>query len=559
MRRHPTAFIASTCAALCLLSLVTYTNASIGPQLLHQRTVLQTSDAPSPSPPPPPTSIADEYDTHKPWVWDWQQILGIILSIIVSLASGPGGQGGASFYIPLFSVLLQFSVRAAAAMATFIVFLGCISAVIPAMLKDNPVTLHRAPMIDYTTLIVMMPPMLLGISFGVILNSVLANWLIDFLVIGVWLWSIWKMVRAYRRTHARETRALEKMKDRLEMKKENEKDSSLSPLSASQEVVVVGLKSNQHDDVSLPETTVSKKKRKSFSSYFKSFSKWMKDWWAIQPKKILCLVMLPFVVYVVCQIILGNESISPRCSATYWGILGGLAAFLALYVAAVSVWLVKKAKKDEEMIRAPTSHAGLSFKLSSSPTDLAGSEGNEKEEAGNSPQNRLREAIQTSMRLRLNEAAILWNSPKKIITTAPIMSLIGAFGGALGLGGAAFVSPILLDDGLHPKCAAATCKFILLISTCGASVAYLVMQKINITYGVVYGLINLCVTPIGVYAMDKVADRTGHPSYIIMIQIVRVAVGIIIQIAFSLVPSVNDLVKGTEPDAGFNPSGVCST
>ena len=50
----------------------------------------------------------------------------------------PGGQGGGSFYIPLFSVLLGFTVNQAAGLSAAVVFFGCVAMVAQAVALPHP-------------------------------------------------------------------------------------------------------------------------------------------------------------------------------------------------------------------------------------------------------------------------------------------------------------------------------------------------------------------------------------------------------------------------------------
>ncbi|KAF6252545.1 hypothetical protein COO60DRAFT_517022 [Scenedesmus sp. NREL 46B-D3] len=63
-------------------------------------------------------------DASSPFVLDWRNGVGLALSVLVAFISGPGGQGGGSFYIPLFSVLLGFTTNQAAALSSATVFFG---------------------------------------------------------------------------------------------------------------------------------------------------------------------------------------------------------------------------------------------------------------------------------------------------------------------------------------------------------------------------------------------------------------------------------------------------
>ncbi|KIY98771.1 hypothetical protein MNEG_9194 [Monoraphidium neglectum] len=136
----------------------------------------------------------------SPFVMDTPNVIGLLLSALVAFISGPGGQGGSSFYVCVFCVLLKLPLAEAAGTAAFVVFAGSVASALSAMGRLNPASAKPAPLIDYDSVLVMLPPMLLGIAWGVLVNAVLAEWCLNLLLLMTWAWMVYTLTRSLIRT-----------------------------------------------------------------------------------------------------------------------------------------------------------------------------------------------------------------------------------------------------------------------------------------------------------------------------------------------------------------------
>lgn len=67
----------------------------------------------------------------------------------------------------------------------------------------------------------------------------------------------------------------------------------------------------------------------------------------------------------------------------------------------------------------------------------------------------------------------------------------------------------------------ATVKFLLLASTGASSISFIAHGSLNVTYGLVYGLLSLLTTPVGQWATDAWVRRTGAPSFLVILNLFR--------------------------------------
>jgi hypothetical protein len=101
----------------------------------------------------------------RPWEWSWHNGLGLALCLLTSFAVAPTGGGGGALFMPVFSVLLGFPVADAAAITSVVISLGCITSAASSVAALNPVVgppAPPAPLVDYTTVLVLAPALLLG-------------------------------------------------------------------------------------------------------------------------------------------------------------------------------------------------------------------------------------------------------------------------------------------------------------------------------------------------------------------------------------------------------------
>eukprot|EP00877_Chromochloris_zofingiensis_P001373 jgi/Chrzof1/11236/Cz05g28310.t1 len=118
----------------------------------------------------------------KHFTWDGRNIAGIVLGVLVSLTSCIDRECGSTLFLVLFSVLLGFPMRRAVAFTALTVFLGSLGPGISAMSEAVDTERGVLALVDYPALLVLLPTMYYGLSFGVIINAWLPNWMLILLV-----------------------------------------------------------------------------------------------------------------------------------------------------------------------------------------------------------------------------------------------------------------------------------------------------------------------------------------------------------------------------------------
>ena len=95
---------------------------------------------------------------------------------------GAAGIGGGAVYVPLFNALLFFSIKASTALSQATITSSSLMSLVYFFFQSHPID-KSLPLIDYDCALLFAPTLLMGTSFGVLLNAILPAWLITFLLI----------------------------------------------------------------------------------------------------------------------------------------------------------------------------------------------------------------------------------------------------------------------------------------------------------------------------------------------------------------------------------------
>ncbi|WCJ40772.1 Sulfite exporter TauE/SafE family protein [Euphorbia peplus] len=111
----------------------------------------------------------------------WRIVAGSIMGFLIAAVGSIGGGGGGGIFVPMLTLIIRFDAKSATALSECLVT-GVAASTVFYNLKLRHPTLD-IPIIDYDLALLIQPVMILGISFGVILNAILAEWMITVLLI----------------------------------------------------------------------------------------------------------------------------------------------------------------------------------------------------------------------------------------------------------------------------------------------------------------------------------------------------------------------------------------
>jgi len=98
-----------------------------------------------------------------------------------------------------------------------------------------------------------------------------------------------------------------------------------------------------------------------------------------------------------------------------------------------------------------------------------------------------------------------------------LCSTAGLAAGMFGIGGGIVKGPLMLEMNVYAPVTSATSATMILFTSSGASVSYLLFQQLNLNYGVILFCLGVVWTLFGQIALNKVVKASGRNSYIILI------------------------------------------
>ncbi|XP_026405826.1 sulfite exporter TauE/SafE family protein 3-like [Papaver somniferum] len=111
----------------------------------------------------------------------WRIVVGSIIAFIASAFGSVGGVGGGGIYVPMLILVIGFDAKSSVPISKCMI-MGTAASTVYCNLKRRHPTLEM-PVIDYNLAVLIQPMLMLGISIGVGLGGILADWMVTVLLI----------------------------------------------------------------------------------------------------------------------------------------------------------------------------------------------------------------------------------------------------------------------------------------------------------------------------------------------------------------------------------------
>lgn len=111
----------------------------------------------------------------------WKIIVGSVVGFLGAALGSVGGVGGGGIFVPMLTLIIGFDPKSSTAISKCMIMGAAGSTVYYNMRLRHP-TLDM-PLIDYDLALLFQPMLMLGISIGVFLNVVFADWMVTVLLI----------------------------------------------------------------------------------------------------------------------------------------------------------------------------------------------------------------------------------------------------------------------------------------------------------------------------------------------------------------------------------------
>lgn len=107
---------------------------------------------------------------------------------------------------------------------------------------------------------------------------------------------------------------------------------------------------------------------------------------------------------------------------------------------------------------------------------------------------------------------------RKVVTKLVIFALLGGWvSGALGLGGGAIFNPLLLSMGVPPSVASSTGMYMIMFSTAGSSITYIVFGTLNMEFALWIGLWCTVASLAGLVILNRVMKKFDRQSPVVFL------------------------------------------
>jgi uncharacterized membrane protein YfcA len=122
---------------------------------------------------PPPPQLPAERGANSPLELDATTLAAVALAAAACALSLSAGVGGGGLLVPILHAAAGFDVKAATALSQAAIAASGLGAVAFSLRRRHPEE-EGKPLVDLDLALVLLPPLLLGVSLGVLLNAVLA-------------------------------------------------------------------------------------------------------------------------------------------------------------------------------------------------------------------------------------------------------------------------------------------------------------------------------------------------------------------------------------------------
>lgn len=180
----------------------------------------------------------DKTCIHKDLFPDWRtlDIIGMVLILIACVLANVAGIGGGSVFMPILLIIFQYNTNDAVPMSSCVTCGVQLCRLIISYWERHPKA--NRPAIDYALAGVFTPSIVLGTSFGVLLNQVISNVVCLILIIVVMFVNIYstmgKAVKIYKKER-KERKENEEMKKRINITKSESAEVNLNEKNKTNE------------------------------------------------------------------------------------------------------------------------------------------------------------------------------------------------------------------------------------------------------------------------------------------------------------------------------------
>ncbi|KAF5834265.1 hypothetical protein DUNSADRAFT_9132 [Dunaliella salina] len=158
----------------------------------------------------PETANPTLLDASSSFQGNWRSIVALVIILLVGSVANSAGVGGGAIFVPILQSLVGFSLKDSTAISQALITAGSAVSVAINIFKRSPVNPSTC-IIHFSVALALTPVVLVGVSVGVLLNSILPNWILTIMLIvlifGLSVQSVLKGVNMWRQENKRKAEA----------------------------------------------------------------------------------------------------------------------------------------------------------------------------------------------------------------------------------------------------------------------------------------------------------------------------------------------------------------
>jgi len=412
----------------------------------------------------------DLLEHEKKVEWDTQDIVAFSCAAVLIMIAAGGGIGGGGVLVPTYIFVLGFEPKYAIPLSNCTILGSSISNLILNVSKRHPKA--DRPLIDWDIMLMMEPLTIAGAVCGTFINVLSPPWLITIMLVLLLSATAYKTLNKGIKCFREESAALaekesatpkETVSDGGEYKT-LEDGGGIPEGGASNPVSTTEIKSLECDEPDPRMLRAQKQENETYIEILKSEQN--HPAWKVLVMFLVTGGMLLFTV------LKGGGDINPlnlNCHDTlYWILTLAAIPYVLFFCFIGRQHLLKKfyAKQD----------CGYEYL----PKDVE------------------------------------WNE-RNTVRYPLLCSVAGLAAGMFGIGGGIVKGPLMLEMDVEPKVTSATSATMILFTSSGASVSYLIFQQLNLHYASVVFCLGVVFTLIGQLSLTALVKRYNRNSLIILV------------------------------------------
>ena len=455
------------------------------------------------------------------------EYIGTIIILIVSCVANAGGIGGSSITISLMLLLFYFNAHEAIANTQVFIFAGTFAATI-LKIKDRHPTKDRS-IIYYDVLMLIMSPLILGVSIGAILHPSFPEWLILGLVTLLVIFLLWDIIGRAKSMYYKEKSAVNAIikEHLLENDKDVEEQLKLDVTSYLYEALSQNTIAIESQNVSIHNSIMRVENEIENKSFLGKDLPIIKE----ETKNYILVDGINFSVSVVdqeksqlenqytlnVQSIYKQEKRIVSCiHLTYFILLASISIMFAI---------LKGSSSNPSFIGISPCTIGeysltgcyivLLIVMMLFSTFYLARKTNICENGG----------------YDFDEGDIHWNY-RKCIALSLFGVGTGLIVGLLGIGSGVIIGPLLLSLGVRPEVSTISSSFSIFISSGIAAVQFFIIGELDINYAAWFFGISIIGSIIGILILRKIAIKRKRVSILV------ICIGVILLLSLIIIPAV---------------------